>query len=378
MTTARLRRARVAVSLGFLVFGTQLGLWFAHIPELARRLALEPARLGLGILGIGAIGLIAQPLTGLALARFGSRRTTRVLLPAFVAAETLLICAPSQPLFFACAALVGLAGMPANVGNNTLAAELERRYGRPIMSSFHAWFSVGGLAGSLIGGALVATRWAGGAIAVGAALFVASLWAMRHALDEPGTRDHAPRFAIPARGLLAICIVALCTHLIEGSVGDWSALYLATIKRATPALAASGYTLFSIAMAIVRFAGGPIAARLGARSLLVASGACMAAGLGIVVLAPWPLVAALGFLVVAVGVANIAPLITSAAARAPGVPPSIGVAALSTFITLGLFAGPPALGFIAQTWDLDAGFRALAVLAVLVTLATVAARAPAP
>ncbi|MBC7977525.1 MAG: MFS transporter, partial [Myxococcales bacterium] len=139
----------MAVSLAFLAFGTQLGLWFAQIPEVTRRLALDPARLGLGILSIGVIGLIVQPVAGIAIARFGSRRTTRVLLPAFVIAETLLICAPSQLLFFACAALVGVVGMPANIGNNTMAAELEQRYGRPVMSSFHGWFSVGGLAGSL-------------------------------------------------------------------------------------------------------------------------------------------------------------------------------------------------------------------------------------
>jgi len=370
---ARMRRARVAVSLAFLAFGTQLGLWFAHIPEVAKRLDLEPARLGLGILAIGVIGLVTQSAAGIAIVRFGSRRTTLVLLPAFVVAETLLINAPSQPAFFAFAALVGLVGMPANVGNNTMAAELERLHGRPVMSSFHGFFSVGGLVGSLLAGALIAAGHGDGrgAIAVGIVLLLVSLWATASSLEvppEPRPRGEGPRFAFPAVAILGICLLIFCSTLIEGSVGDWSALYLGTIKHADPALAASGYTMFSVAMAAVRFAGGPVVARLGRRVLIVAGGCLMAAGMLIVVLAPWPLVSALGFLVVAAGASNISPILTSAAASMPGVAPSIGVAALSTFLTLGLFAGPPTIGFIAQAWDLGVGFGLLALLGVMVAI----------
>jgi MFS family permease len=371
--SARMRRARVAVSLAFLAFGTQLGLWFAHIPAVAKRLALEPARLGLGILSIGVIGLVMQSVAGIAIARFGSRRTTIVLLPAFVLTETLLINTPSQPLFFVFAALVGLVSMPANVGNNTMAAEFERLHERPVMSSFHGFFSVGGLVGSLLGGALIAAGYGdgGGAIVVGIVLLFVSLWATVNSLEvapEPEEPGEGPRFAIPAVSILGICLLVFCSTLIEGSVGDWSALYLDTIKHADPALAASGYTMFSVAMAVVRFAGGPIVERLGRRALIVVGGSMMAAGMLIVVLAPWPLVSALGFLVVAIGASNISPIVTSAAANTPGVAPSIGVAAITTFMTLGLFAGPPAIGFIAQAWDLGIGFGFLALLGGIVAV----------
>jgi MFS family permease len=376
---ARMRKARVAVSLAFFAFGTQLGLWFAHIPEVARRLALEPAQLGLGILGIGVIGLMMQPVAGLAIARIGARRTTIVLLPAFVIAETLLIAAPSQPLFFVFAALVGLAGMPANVGINTMAAEFEHRRGRAVMSSFHGFFSVGGLLGSLLGGALIAYHHGDGrgAFVVGTAMLFVSLWATANALEvvpEPHEARGGPRFAIPPPAVLGICLLVFCTTLIEGSVGDWSALYLDTIKRADPALAASGYTLFSVAMAVVRFAGGPVVERLGPRALIVGGGSLMATGMLIVVLSPWPLISALGFLVVAVGASNIVPILTSAAANTPGVAPSIGVAALTTFMTLGLFAGPPAIGFIAQVWGLGIAFGLLALIGVIVAVSAATRR----
>lgn len=368
-----MRRARVAVSLAFFTFGTQLGLWFAHIPAVARRLALEPAHLGLGILGIGVIGLAMQPLAGLAIARLGGRRTTAVLLSAFVVAETLLIGAPSVPAFFAFAALVGLFGMPANIALNTLAAEFERRHGRPAMSSFHGLFSVGGLVGSLLGGQLVATGHGDGdgACVAGLVLLCAAWWASAHAPEvapEPRAPRGGPSFAMPPSSLLGICLVVFCTALIEGSVGDWSALYLDTVKQADPALAASGYTLFSVAMAAMRFAGGALVERLGPKTPIAGGGVLMAAGMSIVVLSPSAWLGALGFLVVAVGAANIVPLMTSAAANAPGVAPRAGVAAVTTCVTLGLFAGPLVIGFVAQAWNLDIAFGLLAGIGAVVAL----------
>jgi predicted MFS family arabinose efflux permease len=296
-----------------------------------------------------------------------------LLLPAFVATETLLINAPSQRAFFMFTALVGLVVLPSNVGNNTMAAELERLYGRPVMSSFHGFFSVGGLVGSLLGGALIAADEGdgGGAIVVGVLLLLVSLWATVNSLEvapERSAGGNRPRFAIPAAALLGLGVLAFCSNLIEGAVGDWSALYLATIKHADPALAASGYTLLSMAMAAVRFAGGPVVERLGRKTVVVVGGCLMAAGMIIVILAPWPLVSALGFLVVAVGASNLSPILTSAAANLPGVAPSIGIAALATSITLGLFVGPPAIGFIAQAWNLSLGFGVLALLGVIVAV----------
>ncbi len=377
--SARMRRARIAVSLAFLTFGTEVGLWFAHIPEVARRLALDPAQLGLGILSIGVIGLVMQSVAGVAIARFGSRRTMLVLLPVFVVMMTLLIGAPSQPIFFVFAALSGLVTMPANVGNNTMAAEFERLRGRSAMSSFHGFFSVGGLLGSLLGGLLIAADYGDGrgALVVGIVMLLVSLWATVNAVEiAPATREsqQGPRFAIPPPALLGICLLVFCAALVEGSVGDWSALYLDTIKHADPVLAASGYTLFSIAMATMRFAGGPIVERLGPRALIVGGGSLIAAGMLIVVLSPWPLLSALGFLVVAVGASNIVPLLTSAAANTPGVAPSIGVAALTTFMTLGLFTGPPVIGFIAQAWDLGIAFGFLAVIGIIVAVGAASRR----
>lgn len=380
-----MRRARIAVSLAFLAFGTQTGLWFAHIPEVVRRLQLDPAGLSLGILSMSAIGIVSQPLAGVAIARLGSRPMAIVLLAAYAIMATLLIAAPSRPLFYLFAALTGLVAMPANVANNTLASEFERLHGRPVMSSFHGFFSVGGLSGALLGGMLVAAERAdpggGGLWFACIAIVAVSLWSTANALPiapmapaSSAAPGWASRLLPPDRAMAGLCLLVFCTALIEGSVGDWSALYLETVKNAGPALAAAGYGLFSVAMAAMRFAGGAIIERLGPGTMLVGGGGLMALGFSIVVLAPWPMVSAFGFLVVAIGASNIVPILTSAAANTPGVPAGVGVATLTTCMTLGLFAGPIAIGLVAQARGFGVAFVSLAALGGLVMIAAAVRR----
>jgi fucose permease len=382
--SADMRRARIAVSLAFLVFGTQIGLWFAQIPELVRRLALEPAQLSLGIVVMSGAGLMMQPFAGLAISRFGGRRVGMLLLPAFVVASTLLIAAPSRPLFFVFAALTGLFGMPANVGINTIASEFERRHGRPAMSFFHGFFSVGGMLGSVLGGALLAVGLAGGSLAfgLGICLCAAAFRGTAHALAiPPEPRPSGGGFRVPvSAATIGIGLLALCTAVIEGAVGDWSALYLDTAKSAGPALAAGGYALFSVAMAAMRFAGGRIVETLGADLVLVAGGALIAVGMSVVVLSPWAPLSAFGFLVVALGAANLVPILTGLAANTPGIPPGMGIATVSCFLMSGFFAGPAAIGLLAQIWSLGSAFGLLAGLGVVIAVGAMARgwRRPSP
>ena len=372
-TPSAMRRGRIAVSLCFLCFGMMLGLWFVHIPLIVARLGLGPGVLGLVLLAIGVCGLITQPIAGLAVARFGARPLTMVLLPLTIVANLALILSPSVPLLFVFAICLGSVGIPANVADNTLAAEYEVLRGRPTMSSFHGFFSLGGLVSSVLGGVLINAGFGDGrgAIGVDTVLFVVSIWAGYATLPgrpapKPAETPKGPRFALPAVAVLGVCLIALVCNIIEGSIGDWSAIYLATAKNTGPALAAAGYAMFSVAMTVLRFAGGPIIEKLGNRTLVVGGGVLMAIGLLVVVLAPWPLVSALGFLVVAIGASNISPILVSTAANTPGVEPAIGVAAVGTFMTLGLLGGPPIIGFIAQGWGIGAGLSFVAALGIVV------------
>lgn len=376
------QRARLAISLAFALFGVTVGIWFVHVPVVVARLHLEPAMLGLVLLVLGLTGLVVQPLAGILTARIGTRRSALMVLPPLMISILMPILAPTVPMLFLGVIVVGVLANPANIASNTQAAELEALVRKPIMSSFHGFFSLGGMIGSALGGLMIAAGLGDGRGAVLACLctFPLAIWAALNFLNSPPPapkpRD-APRFAFPAGALLGLALIAGTANIVEGAVGDWSALYLATVKNAGSAIAASGYAMFSLAMAATRFGGGPAISRLGDRNVLVGGGLLITLGMSIVILSPWPLLSASGFLVVALGCANFSPILVSAAARTPGVAPSISVSAISTAMIAGLLAGPPIIGFIAQGWGLSAGLAFTGVIGLCVALAALLRRWPA-
>jgi MFS family permease len=367
-------RARIAVSVGFLLGGTTLGLWAVHIPVVTARLALDPAVLGLALLGVGTGAVLAPPFVGWFIGRLGSAAVSTVLLPFFIVMMVAAVAAISTPMLFVIAVLLGIGGGGYNVAINTQASEVEKARKRPIMSSFHGFWSLGGLAGASLGGGIIALGWHnGGGVAVLAIIMaVVGLVASRSFLtaaakpDEAGAITKERRFVLPTAALLGIVVIAFLSEFIEGSVVNWSALYLSTVRGLSEAEAAIGFSLFSLAMAVCRLAGGPVIARLGERTIVLGGGVLIAIGFAIVLLSPWPLLSPLGFAIVAVGAANTNPVLIGAASRAPGIAPGVGVAAVVTALTMGYLAAPPLIGFIAQLFGLSLALGLLAVAAVAI------------
>jgi MFS family permease len=375
---AGMRRVRVAISVSFLAFGMTVGLWFAHVPLIAARLQLEPGVLGVTLLCFGITGLLMQTPSGLLVARYGSRIVARLAMPAFVLVLLVPVFAPSLPVLVIGLILMGIVSTPAIIAANTQAAEFEQIRGRSTMSSFHGFFSVGGLVSAALGGYVIGAGLGDGrgAALIVVVLLVATVWSVRalpyHPPSAPsrsagGAQQRSPLAALGA--VIGLAVVAVLCTTIEGSVGDWSGIYLLRVKGSDPGLSTAGFAMFSLAMAACRFTGGPVVERLGNRTVVVGGGVLMAVGMAIVVLTPWPLVSALGYLVVAAGAANITPLLTSAAGRSTDVPPSVAISAVSTAIMLGLLSGPPVIGFIAQLWGLDVGMAFIGVLGVIVAIA---------
>jgi MFS family permease len=364
----RLTLARIAISAAFFILGTGAGLWAVHIPVIKERLAIDPAVLGLALLSmaIGAVGFM--PVTGWTIARLGSRPPTILACFAYVFLTPLPILAWNIPVLFLTAFLFGAAMGALDVAMNTQASELETLRGRPTMSSFHAFYSIGGLAGATIGAGFVAIGWGNGEGAAAAALvfFAASAASIRHLLPSRPPDDFGPRFALPNRAVVGIGMLGFLVFAIEGAVTDWSALFLSTEKAAGPAAAATGFALYSLAMAFFRLTGDAIVARLGDRTILVGGGLLMALGLAIALLAPWPLVGAVGFALVGVGAANIVPVVFSEAGRTPGVQPAIGVAAVVTLSYAGFLVAPPILGAMAHAYGLSAALALVLLMALIV------------
>ena len=175
-----------------------------------------------------------------------------------------------------------------------------------------------------------------------------------------------PRFSVPGPALLGLGVITFLAFAGEGAVADWSALYLATVKGSSIAVASSGYVAFSIAMVICRLFGDPVVARIGGTRTIVGGGLLTALGMTIAVISPNPFVSAGGFALVGIGIANVVPVAFSAASQTPGLPAGAGVAAVTTLGYSGFLVLPPVLGFIARGYGLSAALVVVAFMGLVI------------
>jgi HAD superfamily hydrolase (TIGR01509 family) len=373
-----MRVTRVWITLFFLADGLLIGSWAARIPAVQDRGSLTSSELGLALFAMSLGALIAMPLAGVAGERIGSRSVTVVALVG--GGVSLFLASLATELGELAVAMLGFgAGFGAmNVAANAQGIALERLYGRSILSSFHAAFSAGGLAGAGLGaiaaGAGVAPRAQFGCLALALAL-VAVVGARFLLPHEVGEARSAPVFVRPPRGLLALGVAAFFTLLAEGAAADWSAVYLSDSLGTTAMVAALAYTAFSLAMAASRTVGDRLHMRFG--SVWLARGGALLAATGLalaLVVASTP-GALVGFFAMGAGLGVVVPVLFRAAGSTAGVPVGVGVAAVSTIGWLGFLAGPPTIG-LAADWI---GLRtALVVVVGAIAMVALLARSASP
>ncbi len=271
----------------FLIVGIGTAAWAPLVPHVKAQAGLSEAQLGLLLLCLGIGSIAAMPLAGAAAARFGLRPVVLFGTGAIALPLPILANADSAWLLAPCLLLFG-AGMGAvDCAMNLQAVAVEKARGRPMMSGFHGLYSLGSLVGALAAGALL---FAGLGIGTTTLLAVAAI-AVMFAASWPGILARAataggPAFALPRGIVLVIGILCCITFLTEGSVLDWSAVFLSQDRGVDAARATLGYAAFSVTMTAGRLAGDGIVAWLGRRRVLVLGGLCAAAGLALTVLVP--------------------------------------------------------------------------------------------
>ncbi|RNF31236.1 hypothetical protein NM04_08090 [Massilia aurea] len=360
---------RWAISTVFLLNGAGIGLWAAHVPTVQARMGIDTGMLSLVLLTIAGGALMAMPLMGGLTGRFGTRRMVLLSGFAFALMTAVIMGMPSLPLLFVAAFLFGVSNGALDVAMNANASEVETARGVPTMSSFHGFFSLGGLFGASLGGVLVGQGLGHGE----GALMVAVATAVVLALTAPrvlGFAAHASgsHFMLPRGAALGLGLLALLCFAVEGALVDWSALLLEERTGASPASAALGYSAFSIAMAACRFAGDRIILRVGAMRVMVIGGLAMFAGLALAVLSTNFVMSSCGFALVGLGAANVVPLLFGAAARIPGMHPGAGVAAVATLGYGGLLLAPPVLGWVAVHSSVMVALGALSLSGIVIAL----------
>ena len=361
-------RARRAVSLCFLLNGAVIASFVPHIPGIKSRLALSDGQLGWLLLAMAAGAIAALPAAGWLVARLGSRLVTRVSAAALSVSVVTPALAPGVVITAAALALLGACNATLDVAMNAQGVLVEDSDGRPIMSSFHALFSLGGLVGA--GGAAVAMAagmsTASHVIAVAVLALTAVAMARTGLLPSERQAGHDPIFVLPPAALLGLGGLSFCALLAEGAMGDWSAVYLRDAVGTTPAFAAVGFAVFSLAMALGRFAGNGLTRRLGPARLLQLSGALAAIGLAAALLRGTAIVSTVGFALVGLGVANLIPILFSAAGRTPGIASGTAIAAVATTGYFGYLAGPPLIGLVAEAAGLPTALGIVCAACALV------------
>lgn len=365
------RAARRAVALLFFANGAALASWIPRIPAAQEQLGLSVGVLGIALLGAPIGAVIAMPLTGALIGRFGSRAVVRTAALCLCASLPLPILAPNLPLFMLALAVLGASNAAMDVSMNAHGVAVERGYHRPIMSSFHAMYSIGGLVGAgaagLIAGAGVDAR----PHLVGSAVVLAGLVCVATPTLLTNVKEHesqGPAFVRPSAALLALGIIAFCSMLGEGAMADWSAVYLRSGMGASAAFAAAGFAAFSLAMALGRIFGDRLTLRFGPAMIVRAGGALAALGLAVALVVDAPAAAVVGFACVGAGLSCVVPNAFSAAGRAPGLAPGAGIAAVSTTGYFGFLVGPPVIGLVAARVTLRGALGVVVLLSAIMAL----------
>jgi MFS family permease len=364
----------------FVILGLAEGIWISRIPGVQERLHLTDGLLGASLLA-GPAGLVlVMPVAGRLADRFGSARLGRLAGLAVAVLPVALWTARTLPAVIGAVLAFGISGGILSVALNAQGVRVERGYGRPLMASFHASFSLGGLAGALLGG-LLAWRRAGlvsaldslvlGCVAVA---IIAGYWLLPEpagvrpapARARPGPAGRRPvRRSAPLR-LVVLGLLALGCVITESAVANWSGIYLRDVLATPRWFAVAGFAAFSLAMAAGRLAGDRLAARYGPAGLVRRGGLLAVTGLAGALGAHQAWVAVAGFAACGGGLSCTMPQLFSAAGRADPDHPGRAVARVGGLGYLGLVGGPALIGGCASVAGLTAALYIPATLALCV------------
>src|SRR5680860_538757 len=354
--------ARIATTVYFVINGFALGIWVVHIPEIQERTGVDKPMLGNLLLLFGGVALIGMQVGGRLVDRFGSRFP--VLLGAAGISIGLLGPALADNVLTLAAALavLGFFNGGIDVSQNAQAVEVERVYGRPILSGFHAFFSLGGLLAAVLGGALIASG-----LDIRATLAIAGLLSLTGALaSRPSLLRRSRRLTAATAGpkvrppwnarVLLLGLLAFALMLSEGVAYDWSTVHLHDSLGASKATAAWAFGAFSAALTIVRLLADRLVERVGSATYVQAAAMVGAVGLATAALAPTIWVALAGWTIFGIGLAGCVPQFFSAAGNIDPRNAGTYLARAAGFGYVGLLAGPATIGILTHWVSLPTAF----------------------
>jgi MFS family permease len=364
-------RTRVMVGIFFFVSGFGFYTWASRIPTIQQELHLNEAQLGAVLFAL-PVGLMATlPVTGMLLSRFDSRRIMMIGALSFNA----MLCAigfatRSWELALALVCF-GSSRNLMNISANAQSIGVQTLFERPIIARFHGIWSLAGFGAAALGSLMVsfAVAPAWHFLGVGLVLTACCWYAYPGSLpQQPAPRERRPWFALPDKTLAKYGLISFASMACEGTMIDWSGIYLQKAVHTSRQFATLGFTIYMIAMTLGRLTGDRFTNRYGIRNTLTYSGGLIGFGLLVAVLLPYPSTAIVGFILTGFGVSCVIPMVFSMAGRSAGMSSGSAIAAVSTVGYLGFLIVPPLVGSVAQLAGLRSAYAMIAAFGILITV----------
>ncbi|WP_299820512.1 MFS transporter [uncultured Roseibium sp.] len=374
--------ARRVVSAIFFMCGSSIGLWASRIPDVKSATGLDEGGFGLLLLVMASGAFVAFPFTGILIDRLGAAPATKIFSVAIVVSFTTIGFAPTTFLLALAMFVTGFCIGALDVSMNGWGAEVETSLGRPVMTSFHGLYSLGAGVSAAAGGLAIEI---GLSLPLHFGLWAAItapflIWFWRQPWPQmnvsAGSGDKAPLFALPKGALVLAGLIALVGAFGEGAITDWAALYQIDDLGYSEAIAPTAFTVFSIAMVVMRLAGDRVIARYGPVRVARISGVvaflgCLLLVSGINIWVVWT-----GCFIMGIGYAVMFPLAMSRAASDPHMSKGTALAAVATLGYGAFLLGPPLLGFVGDALSLRASFGAVALLTLALPFLASALKSP--
>lgn len=367
-------RIRVATSLFFFGMGFCFSTWASRIPDIKSMLHLSEAALGTMLFALPVGQLIAMPISGKIVTKYGSRKISILGLLSYAICLPLLGAAKSEWQLAGGLFLFGFVSNFCTIAVNTQGVYTQQLFDKPIMGSFHGSWSLAGFFGALVGIMMLAFELSPLEHFSIALIFVILLISTNYKYiisaksNQEETQSNYSFFKNPDKTLLWLGVICFCGMASEGIMFDWSGVYFKEIIKAPGAVAVLGYTTFMVSMASGRFLSDFLVHRFGIKKVLIISGLVISCGLYTAVLLPYLIPCTIAFMLVGFGVSNVVPIIFNIAGNNEKVPTGIALTIVSSISFLGFLIGPPLIGYIAELTSLKYSFAIVGVFGVLISM----------
>jgi len=363
-----------ALPVLFTLFGVIMGSWAGRIPAMAERVHVSHSALSMVLLmgGLGAV--LSYPISSRMMASLGARKTLLFSGLALLCVLIAIGAAPTVPLLMMAVLSLGITASTFDVAINSAATAREKATGKSELSKLHGLGCAGGLAGATLGSLMASLHimpvthflMLAGPLAV--VLYYA--YTMLDADDAAGATVEKKKFTLPRGELLVLGALGFLGSMAEGSIADWSGVFLKEHFGASDGLAPLALSCFSVMMLLSRLVGDKLKARYGARPLVTSGSMLGAAGLFFAVLSPNAYFALAGFAVAGLGMSLVFPFVFSAAG---GQGPA-ALAGVASMAYSGSLMGPPVIGAIAQSFGMQIAIAYVGGLAALIAWVATRAR----